>query len=86
MVQNLYLASGATKLEQRSKGDFRGRPYEAALTVQAAFWYLRYPLSVHGGAVCDRTRCSMRRRSKTSKVSHNCCSRADRLTLGSAAT
>ena len=33
------------KLKRRSKDDFKGRHYEAALILQAVSWYLRYPLS-----------------------------------------
>src|SRR5437763_15862288 len=33
------------KLKRRSKDDFKGRPFEATLIVQAVSWYLRYPLS-----------------------------------------
>ena len=33
------------KLKRRSKGDFKGRHYEASLILQAVSWYLRYPLS-----------------------------------------
>ncbi len=35
----------AAKLKNRSKDDFKGRHFEAALIVQAVSWYLRYPLS-----------------------------------------
>ena len=41
----MILSSIAAKLKQRSKADFKGRHYEAALIVQAVSWYLRYPLS-----------------------------------------
>jgi transposase, IS6 family len=33
------------RLKRRSKGDFKGRHYEASLIIQAVSWYLRYPLS-----------------------------------------
>ena len=33
------------RLSRRSKGDFKGRHYEATLILQAVSWYLRYPLS-----------------------------------------
>jgi transposase-like protein len=33
------------RLKRRSKDDFKGRHYEAALILQAVSWYLRYPLS-----------------------------------------
>src|SRR3954466_10466567 len=33
------------KLKRRSKDDFKGRHFEASLILQAASWYLRYPLS-----------------------------------------
>src|SRR5829696_4409672 len=33
------------RLKRRSKDDFKGRPYEATLILQAVSWYLRYPLS-----------------------------------------
>jgi transposase-like protein len=41
MILNALVA----KLKRRSKDDFRGRHFEAALIVQAVSWYLRYPLS-----------------------------------------
>jgi transposase, IS6 family len=33
------------RLARRSKDDFKGRHFEAALILQAVSWYLRYPLS-----------------------------------------
>jgi IS6 family transposase len=33
------------KLKRRSRDDFKGRHFEAALILQAVSWYLRYPLS-----------------------------------------
>jgi IS6 family transposase len=33
------------QLKRRSKDDFKGRHFEAALILQAVSWYLRYPLS-----------------------------------------
>jgi transposase, IS6 family len=41
------------RLKRRSKGDFKGRHYEATLILQAVSWYLRYPLELprHRGAV-----------------------------------
>src|SRR3982750_2452988 len=33
------------KLKRRAKDDFKGRHFEATLILQAASWYLRYPLS-----------------------------------------
>ncbi|PSJ20386.1 IS6 family transposase, partial [Halomonas sp. ND22Bw] len=41
----MILFAIAAKLKHRSKADFKGRHYEAALIVQAVSWYLRYPLS-----------------------------------------
>src|ERR671926_1752615 len=41
----MILSAIAEKLKRRSKEDFRGRHFEAALIVQAVSWYLRYPLS-----------------------------------------
>ena len=41
----MILSAIAAKLKQRSKADFSGRHFEAALIVQAVSWYLRYPLS-----------------------------------------
>src|SRR4051812_31968050 len=41
MILNAIVA----KLKRRSKGDFKGRHFEAALLLQAVSWYLRYPLS-----------------------------------------
>jgi transposase-like protein len=34
------------QLKSRSKGDFKGRHYEASLILQAISWCLRYPLRV----------------------------------------
>src|SRR5919199_952300 len=33
------------RLKRRSKGDFKGRHFEASLILQAVSWYLRYALS-----------------------------------------
>ena len=33
------------KLKRQSGDDFKGRPFEAALILQAVTWYLRCPLS-----------------------------------------
>ncbi len=33
------------RLKRQSKGDFKGRHFEASLILQAVSWYLRYPLS-----------------------------------------
>ena len=41
----MILNAIAAKLKRRSKADFKGRHFEAALIVQAVSWYLRYPLS-----------------------------------------
>src|SRR5687768_6093458 len=41
----MILNALAEKLKRRSKGDFRGRHFEASLILQAVSWYLRYPLS-----------------------------------------
>src|SRR4051812_15576725 len=41
----MILNAIAERLKRRSKDDFRGRHFEAALIVQAVSWYLRYPLS-----------------------------------------
>src|ERR1700709_176470 len=41
----MILSTIIAKLKRRSKDDFRGRHFEAALIVQAVSWYLRYPLS-----------------------------------------
>ncbi|POR40914.1 IS6 family transposase [Methylobacterium sp. V23] len=41
----MILSAIAAKLKQRARADFKDRHYEAALIVQAVFWYLRYPLS-----------------------------------------
>ena len=43
----MILSTIVAKLKRRSKDDFRGRHFEAALIVQAVCWYLRYPLSYH---------------------------------------
>src|SRR4028118_2141795 len=36
------------RLKRQSKGDFKGRHFEASLILQAVSWYLRYPLSYRG--------------------------------------
>ena len=41
----MILSAIAEKLKRRSKDDFKGRHFEAALILQAVSWYLRYPLS-----------------------------------------
>src|SRR6201747_1319675 len=41
----MTLSAIAAKRKRRSKADFKGRHFEAALIVQAVSWYLRYPLS-----------------------------------------
>ena len=41
----MILSTIAARLKQCSRADFKGRPYEAALIVQAVSWYLRYSLS-----------------------------------------
>ena len=41
----IILSAIAAKLKRRSKADFKGRHFEAALIAQAVSWYLRYPLS-----------------------------------------
>ena len=41
----MILKTIAEKLKRQSKGDFKGRHFEAWLIVQAVAWYLRYPLS-----------------------------------------
>jgi IS6 family transposase len=41
----MILNTIAAKLRRRSKDDFKGRHFEAALILQAVSWYLRYPLS-----------------------------------------
>src|SRR3954467_838669 len=41
----MLLSAIAAKLKRRSKGDFKGRHFEATLVVQAVSWYLRYVLS-----------------------------------------
>jgi transposase, IS6 family len=41
----MILNALAAKLKRRSKADFKGRHFEAALIVQAVSWYLRYALS-----------------------------------------
>lgn len=38
----MILSAIAAKLNQRSKGDVKGRHYEASLIVQAVTQYLRY--------------------------------------------
>jgi hypothetical protein len=40
------------KLKSQSKGDFKGRHFEAWLIIQAVSWYLRYPLSWCRRDVC----------------------------------
>ena len=41
----MILNAIAEKLKRQSKGDFKGRQFEAGLIIQAVSWYLRYPLS-----------------------------------------
>src|SRR5215218_6038646 len=41
----MLLSAIAEKLKRRSKDDFKGRHFEAALIRQAVSWHLRYPLS-----------------------------------------
>jgi hypothetical protein len=41
----MILNTIAEKLKRQSKDDFKGRQFEAWLTIQAVSWYLRYPLS-----------------------------------------
>jgi transposase, IS6 family len=41
----MLLNAVVEKLKRRSKDDFKGRHYEAALILQAVAWYLRYSLS-----------------------------------------
>ena len=41
----MILSALVEKLKRRSKDDFKGRHFEAALILQAVSWYLRYPLS-----------------------------------------
>jgi IS6 family transposase len=44
-VLRLILNGIVKKLKRQSKGDFKGRQFEAWLIVQAVAWYLRFPLS-----------------------------------------
>jgi transposase-like protein len=41
----MILNAVVERLKRRSKGDFKGRHFEAALILQAVSWYLRHPLS-----------------------------------------
>lgn len=41
----MILNTVVEKLKRLSKGDFKGRQFEAGLILQAVTWYLRYPLS-----------------------------------------
>ncbi len=41
----MILNSFVERLKRRSKGEFKGRRYEASLILQAVSRYLRYPLS-----------------------------------------
>src|SRR3954447_19368889 len=43
--QPVILSAITEKLKRRSKGDFKGRHFEASLILQAVSGYLRYPLS-----------------------------------------
>ena len=45
----MILNALAERLKRRSKDDFRGRHFEAALIPQAVSWYLRYPRDLHQG-------------------------------------
>lgn len=40
----MILTALAEKLKRRAKDDFRGRHFGPRLIIQAAPWYLRYPL------------------------------------------
>jgi len=41
----MILNAPVERLKRRAKDDFKGRHFEATLILQAASWYLRYPLS-----------------------------------------
>lgn len=41
----MILSAIVERLKRRSKGDFKGRHFEASLILQAVSWYLRYALS-----------------------------------------
>src|SRR3954463_4654467 len=41
----MILSAIVERLKRRSKGDFKGRHFEASLILQAVSWYLRYSLS-----------------------------------------
>jgi hypothetical protein len=42
---NVILNAIGEKLKHLSKGDFKGRQFEAGLILQVVSWYLRYPIS-----------------------------------------
>ena len=42
----MILSAIADKLKRRSKDNFKGRHFEASLTLQAVSWYLRYSPSL----------------------------------------
>lgn len=44
-IEPVILNVIAEKLKRQSKDDFKGRQFGALLIVQAAVWYLRYPLT-----------------------------------------
>ena len=41
------------RLKRQSKGDFKGRHFQASLILQAISWYLRYPLSYRNMKRCS---------------------------------
>ena len=49
----MILSAIAEKLKRRSKDDFKGRHFEAALILRAVSWYLRYPLSDRNFESCS---------------------------------
>jgi hypothetical protein len=44
------------RLQRRSKDDFKGRHFEAALILKAVSWYLRYPLGLVANSDMARAR------------------------------
>jgi len=48
----MILSAIAEKPKRRSKGDFKGRHFQASLILQAVSWYLRYPLGDQHNPSC----------------------------------
>ena len=49
----MILNAVVEQLKRRSKDDFKGRHFEAALILRAVSWYLRFPLSYRDIESCS---------------------------------